>query len=94
MDCYIYYKSTTQHSEQVLAWVAQLRRHLASQLVVPLRLQQRPVNGDIITWMEIYRDIPPDFETLLTNALSQFPMQDWIIGERRMEYFIDVETSN
>lgn len=94
MDCYIYYKSTTQHSEQVLAWVAQLRRHLASQLVVPLRLQQRPVNGDIITWMEIYRDIPHDFETILTCALKQFSMQDWIIGERRMEYFIDVETSN
>lgn len=94
MDCYIYYKSTTQHSEHVLASVAQLRRHLASQLIIPLRLQQRPVSGEIITWMEIYREVPHDFETILTNALSQFSMQDWIIGERRMEYFIDVEATN
>lgn len=93
MDCYIYYKSTTQHSEHVLACVAQLRRHLASQLVNPLRLQQRPVNGEIITWMEIYRDIPSDFETILANALRQNSMRDLIIGERRMEYFIDVEAS-
>ncbi|MBI3712695.1 MAG: DUF4936 family protein [Burkholderiales bacterium] len=94
MDCYIYYKSAAHNSKHIVACVAQLREHLVSQLAVPLRLQQRPVSGEVITWMEIYRDIPPDFETILANALSQIAMQDWLIGERRMEYFIDAEASN
>ncbi len=94
MDCYIYYKSAAHNSKHILAGVALLRQHLASQIVEPLRLQQRPVSGEIITWMEIYRDIPLDFETILANALTHTSMQDCIIGERRMEYFIDVEASN
>lgn len=94
MDCYIYYKSAAHNRKHILACVAQLRQHLASQFTQALRLQQRPVSAEVITWMEIYRDIPPDFETILANALSQFSMQDWLIGERRMEYFIDVEASN
>lgn len=94
MDCYIYYKSAAHNSKQILAGVAQLRQHLASQFAEPIRLQQRPVSAEIITWMEIYRDVPPDFETILANALAQISMQDWIMGARRMEYFIDVETSN
>lgn len=93
MDCYIYYKSTTQHSEQVLAWVVQLHQHLSTQLSSALRLQQRPITGEFITWMEIYREIPPDFERIMAAALLRFPMQNWLIGERRMEYFNDVASN-
>ncbi len=94
MDCYIYYKSATQNSEKILACFVQLRQYMSSQLANPICLQQRPVSGELITWMEIYRDIPPDFETILANALTQSSMQEWLIGERRMEYFIDVKMSN
>lgn len=93
MDCYIYYKSAAQHREQVLACVAQLQTHLALQLAIPMHLQQRPAKDDFVTWMEIYRDIGPDFNTNMAKALNQCALQDWLIGERRMEYFVDVETS-
>lgn len=97
MDCYIYYKSAANNCQHILACAAQLQQLLVLQRVEAFRLQQRPVkpiSGDVVTWMEIYRDIPPDFETILAQVLAQTSMQEWIIGERRMEYFIDVELLN
>lgn len=91
MDCYIYYKSDVKNATQVIASVEILRSVLPVNLAQTMRLQKRPaISNDQITWMEIYRDVPEDFQYIVDVAVKASALSQWVIGERRLEYFIDV----
>jgi hypothetical protein len=92
MDCYIYYKSELDHAEQIPQCVELLRVDLMSKMLHPVRLQRRPVSDNgIITWMEIYHDVPADFEQTLNSAVTKCGIQAFIRGERRLEYFMNLQ---
>ncbi|MFZ6817786.1 DUF4936 family protein [Undibacterium sp. Ji22W] len=89
MDCYIYYKSNSEHAMEVRRCVEILRSELSGTLEHLPRLQRRPAsNNGIITWMEIYQEVPENFEAVLYAAIERSGIQTWISGERRLEYFI------
>ncbi len=89
MDCYIYYKSKEEHTEQILAGVRQVKNLLTSDMHSPVQLQRRPMAQDgLITWMEIYRDVPDDFDTRINAVLNDSDLKLWIVGDRHQEYFL------
>lgn len=89
MDCYVYYKSTVDHAIAIRHCVEVMCVQLSHQLDHLPRLQRRPaVNNGLITWMEIYCDVPENFEDILTAAVMHSGITSLITGERRLEYFI------
>ncbi len=89
MDYYIYYKSKEEHTEQILTGVKQVKNLLASDMHSPVQLQRRPMAQDgLITWMEIYREVPENFGVLIDAAVAQTDLQNWIVGTRHNEYFL------
>jgi hypothetical protein len=92
MDCYIYYKTAAEHEAQVIAAVALLQNRLFTTLALKMRLQRRPeITGDCLTWMEVYRDIPADFQAQLAALLHANPLHALLQGERHAEYFEDAQ---
>lgn len=95
MDCYIYYKSKEADAHNIIKAFAQLRSLMSPHLTSNIELQRRPKTTEgQITWMEIYRDIPENFETFLSNAISQCEIVKSISSERHAEYFLPIPLSN
>lgn len=61
------------------------------QLGLTAEFQKRPNDKDgVETWMEIYRDIPQNFEETLARAVSASGLATYIIGDRHHEYFVTI----
>lgn len=92
MDCYVYYKAAQEHELQIVRQVKVIREYLKTRLNIDLRtnLQRRPAaeNG-VVTWMEIYRDVPLFFDAALAQVVDQTEIRSLIQGERHAEYFED-----
>ncbi len=90
MDCYIYYQTAEVHAPEVLVQLGQIKQSLAGELGVGLQLQRRTeATEGMLTWMEIYRQIPNGFEACLSGILSQSSLMPLIHGTRHAEYFED-----
>ena len=99
MDCYIYYKAKEEDAKQIQVCAKQLQDLVIENLssrndltITPPKLQRRPeASNGVHTWMEIYRDVPVQFEQIIRHAAIASGIIDLLIGERRLEYFIDAE---
>ncbi|WMW78899.1 DUF4936 family protein [Undibacterium cyanobacteriorum] len=90
MHCYVYFKAHLNNQTAVLQCLTRLQTSLR-QLGLKPEVQKRPNAHDgIETWMEIYRDIPEDFEETLAKTVSQSGLYSHIIGKRHLEYFVTV----
>lgn len=90
MDCYVYYKTAEEHETLLLEQVKRIREMLAMEMNVVLILQRRTeANEGIITWMEIYRQIPNAFNVSLAAIVNKTEIMALIQGERHSEYFMD-----
>lgn len=93
MDCYVYYKTAHEHEPLLLQQINRVREILASETGIALGLQRRPeISDGMITWMEIYRQIPAAFDARLASILSRTEIMPLIRGERHAEYFMDAVT--
>ncbi|MFZ6749764.1 DUF4936 family protein [Undibacterium sp. Ren11W] len=91
MDCYIYYQTAAEHEAQVIDAVALLQKTLFATLGLKMQLQRRPeIAAGCLTWMEIYRDIPDDFQAQLTSLVNSNPLHALLQGARHAEYFENV----
>ncbi|MBC3930328.1 DUF4936 family protein [Undibacterium curvum] len=95
MDCYIYFKMPDAKAVAVIAEVALLQqrlRALSPELQqTGMALQRRPdLKQGLITWMEIYREVPDNFEAQLRSALQHVDFPELQYAERHAEYFVDV----
>lgn len=90
MDCYVYYKAKEEDEQRVIDSFHHLRLLLTNHGLTPI-LQRRPKSKDQVhTWMEVYRGISSNFETVLEGAIRQSELTEFIIGSRHAEYFITV----
>lgn len=92
MDCYVYYKTAQEHELQILRQSKIIRESLMTRLQINLQsnLQRRPeLDKGVITWMEIYRDVPHTFEAALAEIVDLTEIMSLIQGERHVEYFED-----
>lgn len=99
MDCYIYYKANVQYARQVQVSAQRLQHYVVENLwassdfaMTPPLLQRRPEATDgVHTWMEVYKDIPAQFEQVVSDAAVASGILEYIIGDRRIEYFMDAK---
>lgn len=99
MDCYIYYKASVQNARQVQVSAQRLQHYVVENLwassdfaMTPPLLQRRPEASDgVHTWMEVYKDIPAQFEQVVSDAAVASGILDYIVGDRRIEYFMDAK---
>lgn len=93
MDCYVYYKTSQEHQSLLMCQSERMKEIFLAQVGITFLLQKRPNASDgIVTWMEIYRDIPDEFEIHLNKIVSQTEMMSLIQGDRHVEYFVDAIT--
>lgn len=91
MDIYVYYRvplgNTSALQQQATAMQARLARHYK----ITLKLQRRAqANDGMHTWMEVYLNVPDDFESALSAAVIANQLEALIDGARHTEYFLDV----
>jgi hypothetical protein len=92
MDCYIYYRVPVALQSEALEQAGLLQAGLAKAGLAG-ELKRRPqASNDLHTWMEVYKDIPPNFDTMLQQALQQTSLPSLIQGDRHFEYFVDAMT--
>lgn len=91
MDCYIYFKTMSSQETEVISEEQLLQTHMQQQTGIAHDLQRRPSAQDgLHTWMEVHRQVSPDFEQQLARAYAQTRLSELLQGERHMEYFMDV----
>jgi hypothetical protein len=90
MDLFIYYKVRTEYAIPLQLEASSMQSALASKFNIAPALKCRldPKDG-YHTWMEIYPDIPIDFESHLAGALSKTNLSNLIEGSRHVEYFLN-----
>lgn len=92
MDCYVYYKAAQEHELRIVQQVKMMREYLSTKLNIDLHanLQRRPeAENGVVTWMEIYRNVPHAFELALAEIIKQTEIMSLIQGQRHAEYFED-----
>ncbi|WP_394777865.1 DUF4936 family protein [Undibacterium sp.] len=93
MDCYIYYRAEAQHQQQVIELAGKLLQLLAQQTGVATELKRRPeAENGLHTWMEVYKNVPQDFDALMKAALQHSALTSLIAdgSTRHSEYFLDI----
>ncbi|MBC3879989.1 DUF4936 family protein [Undibacterium sp. LX40W] len=90
MDCYVYYKAKVEHEQEVIGCFQRLRSSLERKGISPI-LQRRPESKDLMyTWMEIYHDIPSNFETIIEAGVAESGVMTFVVGTRHAEHFVRV----
>ncbi len=93
MDLYIYYQVPCQQAQHLQARVAAMQAALTVRTGVVTELKRRPENKEgRHTWMEVYHDIPDEFDAILAQAVIQAQLASLIQGARHTEYFLDVSS--
>lgn len=90
MDCYVYYKANVEHEREIIACFQRLCSLLEKHGIAPL-LQRRPESKDLLhTWMEIYSEVPSNFDAIIGSSVVESGLMDFVIGTRHSERFIRV----
>jgi hypothetical protein len=90
-ELYVYYKVAADHSERLQQSALAMQKRLKEEHGVQAALKRRPdAQGGLVTWMEIYRLAPHDFESILEQAVSAAELASLIDGPRHIERFLDV----
>jgi hypothetical protein len=93
MDLYIYYRARSEHAPQLQAQVQAMQTRLRDDHGIAAALKRRPQQDNIAdtgdTWMEVYLDVPADFESSLQRAVDGAALATLIDGVRHIEHFQD-----
>lgn len=88
MHLYVYYEVAPDQAARVLERVHALQAELG---VVNARVLRRAeARGPVATWMEIYEDVPGDFEQRLAAAVERHGYAA-LTGVRHVERFVDLD---
>ncbi|MDY7579090.1 DUF4936 family protein [Herbaspirillum sp. RTI4] len=91
MDLYIYYRVGLAQTQLILEHVSAMQAELHLQSGVMGSLKRRPLERDgCQTWMEIYPNMPDNFESLLEEAAIRHQLPSLLSGERHAEHFMDI----
>lgn len=91
MDLYIYYRVRVDRTELFKERIGVIQQKLIRDHGIVAALKRRPEQQqDISTWMEVYLNVPADFETALNQMVETSRLSDLIEGGRHVEHFMDV----
>jgi hypothetical protein len=87
-ELYIYYKVPSEQRSSAAPAIALLQSRCRALGVTARLMRRRDVTSDgTETWMEVYGDMPDDFDVTLAELVQQTGVAQ-VIGERRAEWFI------
>ena len=88
---YIYYQVHPTHTARLRPLVTALQARLRSHTEGQFYLRRKPqlTENGYETWLEVYENVPSDFETLLLEMVNAAGIEDLIFGARHVEHFID-----
>ena len=90
MDLYVYYRVQAEQAALLQARVSAMQRRLTDEHGILASLKYRPdVRDGHQTWMEVYLDVPADFNRLLARTVAAMELGPLIDGERHTESFLD-----
>jgi len=90
MDLYIYYRVLTGNMLELQQQALAMQTQLAQQYQITSELKRRPEEQDgMHTWMEVYHDVPPHFEAILSDSVAASGLNSLIDGVRHIEQFLD-----
>ena len=90
MDVYVYYRVRDALSAELQTRANALQAGLRRACGVHAQLKRRPESSNgFQTWMEVYLDIPDDFDAALERAVAGANLLPLIDGSRHVEYFLD-----
>jgi hypothetical protein len=91
MDLYIYYRVPCERADELQKQVLNMQTKLAKEFSLITELKRRPEKRDEChTWMEVYRNIPENFDRIVQQAVTQAGLTTLINGERHLEHFLDL----
>lgn len=91
MDWYIYYLVSNNQADELQKQVLNMQTKLAREFGLIAELKRRPEEKNKChTWMEVYRNVPENFDTILEQAVTQAGIKTLINGERHLERFLDL----
>lgn len=91
MDCYIYYLVPVNLASALQHRVLNMQTKLVKEFSLVGELKRSPKKRDEChTWMEVYRNVPENFDTILEQAVTQAGIKTLINGERHLERFLDL----
>ena len=91
MDLFIYYRVREADTAQLQARIVAMQAALAKQWKLQGQLKRRPeVQDGMQTWMEVYVQVPADFEPALRQAVLACGATGLIVGQRHSETFSDL----
>jgi Domain of unknown function (DUF4936) len=92
LDLYIYYRVLPSNAAALQARVAAMQQSLAGGAPgMTTALKRRPEEKDgRQTWMEIYQDVPVNFDAMLEQAVARADLAALTEGPRHTEIFVDV----
>lgn len=90
MDLYIYYRVPVGKADLLEQQARELQAGLSLQHQVATKLKRRPEDKDgMHTWMEVYLDVPDNFDIRIQEAVAASGLSDLIDGPRHTEQFLD-----
>lgn len=91
MDFFVYYKVRAENVDNLLPRVSALLSEAFQVFAVKTRLMRRPEEeGGIQTWMEIYHEVPGDFDIWLRSHCETHDVSPFTDGQRHVERFVPV----
>lgn len=91
MDLYIYYRVPCNRADELQKQVIDMQAKLAKEFSLITELKRQPDKRDEChTWMEVYRNVPVNFDTILLQAVTQAGIKTLINGGRHLERFLDL----
>lgn len=91
MDLYIYYRVHVDRTELFKERIGAMQRQLVRDHGIVAALKRRPEQSQGFgTWMEVYLNVPADFESILNQAVAASRLSDLIEDGRHVEHFMDV----
>ena len=90
-DLYVYYRVRPSDAPALHSRVLAMQQSLHDEYGMVAQLKRRPEEKDgRQTWMEVYANVPPEFDAALERALAQAGLSALIDGPRHTEVFVDI----
>lgn len=93
MDLYIYYRVLDSHAGALCERVLHMQQQLRHTCGVTAELKRRPEpKAGYHTWMEVYLNVPANFDSILAEAVNAAGLGHLIVDARHCESFVGVST--
>ncbi len=90
MDRYVYYRVPVSQAGVLRQRVLHMHELMQRQTGVQCQLMRRVQRSDEThTWMEVYKDLPADFDAVLQRFELEAGLAELIVGARHVDDFID-----